>query len=50
MNAYAHLKMHSLQMEKLNRMEVRCSSVTLVRGGIHRLMHRLSGATCACQI
>ena len=29
-NAYAHPKLHNLKMEKLERMEVRCSPVRVV--------------------
>ena len=47
-NAYAHLKLHNLKMEKLERMEIDCRPVRLERGGFHRLVHRLSGSTCAC--
>ena len=47
-NAYAHLKLHNLKMEKLERMEVDCRPVRLEGGGFHRLIHRLSGSTCAC--
>ncbi len=51
MNEYAQLKLHSLEMEKRNRMEVRCSPVTLTRGAFHRFIHRLSGGgSCACTV
>ncbi len=48
MNEYAHLKLYNLEMDRLERMEVRCSPVKLERGGFHRFLHRLSGSTCAC--
>ena len=50
MNEYAHLKLHNLEMDKLERMEVRCTPVKLSRGGLHRLLHRLSLGTCACTV
>jgi len=51
MNEYAHLKLHNLEMDKLERMEVKCAPVELTRGGLHRLLHRLSGGgSCACTV
>jgi hypothetical protein len=50
MNVYAQMKRHSLEQERLARMEVTCMPVRLVRGGLRRVAHVLRDSVCTCHV